>query len=151
MVDEQEKVKQRAENIKKDVALIVRNLIEKEKIVPDILVQMNEMKKLQGIAKEHSRIYLENVDKVAGNENAVSFSCREIHFQKSSLPLFIEEIQAETKRNQYVIILGGTEDTSKKVKELLEEKEIPCLYQKKLKELEKRKAIIVPRRNKCRF
>ena len=55
-LDEKQKIEQRVESIKKDNRLIIKNLIDNEKVVPDILTQIKEVK----LPKEC--IYLESSD-----------------------------------------------------------------------------------------
>ena len=133
-LDEKQKIEQRVESIKKDNRLIIKNLIDNEKVVPDILTQIKEVK----LPKEC--IYLESSDSKI-KENNYDFNVREINYNKI---IFFEEIENIFKNKNYVIVMGGTEDTCKKIEEVLIEKEIPCIYQKKLIELEKNKIIIIP-------
>ena len=148
-IDEQEKVIKRASTIKKDTELTVRNLIEKEKMVPDILVQMYDIEKIKEITNKGKSniVYLENSDNILKDfdvEEKIHFVAKEVSFNKSSVELLINYLKKQIKGNVYTIVLGGTSDTCKKLKELLEEKDVPCIYQASLKQLETKKVIIIP-------
>ena len=137
VLDEKEKTKQREINIKKDTNLIIQNLIENERIVPDILVNIFDIK------LPNNTIYLESTDKQGSGEN-FNLNTREITYSKSSLNFFLEEVSSLVKSNNYIVILGGVEETCKKIVNILTENKINCIYKNKLDELEKRKIIVIP-------
>ena len=56
--------------------------------------------------------------------NGYSFSYREVNFFRSSISSCIEEIQEGIKKQKTIIILGGSEENCKKLKNIFNEKDI---------------------------
>ena len=112
-LDECSKIKARIENIKKDNASIVKDLVEKKKFVPDSLTILDDYLQFSEKIINKQAIYLEKqdigfVDKQSmhAKRNGYSFSYREVNFFRSSMDLLFEELQEATKRNKQTIILG---------------------------------------------
>ena len=128
-LDEVGKIKARSENIGKDIDGIVKNLLEKEKYVPQALLEYSDYIKFTDSIKHKQTIYLEKqdigfVDKQSmhAKRNGYSFSYREVNFFRSSMDLLLEELQKATEKT--VIILAGNESNVKKVMNLLNENNI---------------------------
>ena len=134
-LDEIEKIKARTENIRRDNEHIVKDLIEKNKFVPEILKKPLDY--LQFIEKTVKRqtVYLEKqdigfVDKQSmhAKRNGYSFSYREVNFFRSSMDLLFEEIQKAERDGKLTIVLGGSPENSKKMNTLFLENNINCMY-----------------------
>jgi transcription-repair coupling factor (superfamily II helicase) len=130
-IDEIEKVKARAENIAKDNENLKQDLIERNKVVPQMLTEMNDYYNATSKLEDKQTIYLEKqdigfVDKQSmhAKRNGYSFSYREVNFFRSSMDLLFQELQEGIKRGKQTIILGGNADGCKKMSNLLFEKGI---------------------------
>ena len=134
-IDEISKVKARVENITKDNTNLIKDLTEKNKIVPGILTQMSDYIKFSERLQNKQTVYLEKqdvgfVDKQSmhAKRNGYSFSYREVNFFRSSMDLLFQELQEAIKRGKQTVILGGSEENCKKLSNLLLEKNIPNIY-----------------------
>lgn len=150
VLDEVSKIKARANNILIDNNNIQKMLIEKEKIIPDAIRNIYDYEKVIGDILKRQTVYIEKQDigfidenATEAKRNAINFETREVNYYRSSMELFIEEIEHAINEKKTVIILGGNEDNSKKLSLLLLEKEIPHKYVEKLnKNIESGIAII---------
>ena len=134
-IDEIAKLKARAENIAKDNSNLIKDLVEKRKIVPGILTEMKDYLKFLDSLQNKQAIYLEKqdigfVDKQSmhAKRNGYSFSYREVNFFRSSMDLLFQELQESIKRGKQTVILGGSTENCKKLSLLLLEKEIANNY-----------------------
>ena len=134
-IDEIAKVKARAENITKDNANLIKDLVDKNKIVPGILTEMKDYIKFSERLCNKQTVYLEKqdvgfVDKQSmhAKRNGYSFSYREVNFFRSSMDLLFQELQEAIKRGKQTVILGGSTENCRKLSTLLLEKNIPNIY-----------------------
>ena len=134
-IDEISKIKARAENITKDNSNLIKDLVEKNKIVPGILTEMKDYTKFSEKIQNKQAIYLEKqdvgfVDKQSmhAKRNGYSFSYREVNFFRSSMDLLFQELQEAIKRGKQTVILGGSHEKCQKLSSVLLEKEIPNVY-----------------------
>jgi len=130
-LDEIEKIKVRSDNIKKDTNQIIQSLIDKERVVPDSLKNINDYIDFMKTLEPNQIIYLEKqdlgfVDKKSmhAKRNGYSFSYREVNFFRSTIDLLLEEIQKAVTAGKTTIILNQNEDIAKKMSTLLEENKI---------------------------
>ena len=112
-IDEIAKIKARAENIAKDNTHLMKDLTEKNKIIPGILTEMNDYIKFSDKLQNKQTIYLEKqdvgfVDKQSmhAKRNGYSFSYREVNFFRSSMDLLFQELQEAIKRGKQTVVLG---------------------------------------------
>lgn len=134
-IDEISKVKARAENITKDNTRLIKDLVEKNKIVPGILTEMKDYLKFSESLESKQTVYLEKQDmgfidkqSMHAKRNGYSFSYREVNFFRSSMDLLFQELQEATKRGKQTVILGGSTENCKKLSNLLLEKNIKNVY-----------------------
>jgi len=130
-VDEIARIKQRSSNIIEDNSMTVKLLIEKQKIVPDGYLNNLEYDDYAKKIETKNIVYFEKLDNkyvdknnMHAKRNGYSFSCREVNFFRSSMDLFIQEIQEATKENKSIIILAGNMQNSKNMLKILTENEI---------------------------
>ena len=128
-LDEIGKIKARSENILKDNNNVIKELIEKKKNVPEALKNLRDYIKFLDTIKNIQTIYLEKqdigfVDKQSmhAKRNGYSFSYREVNFFRSSMDLCIQEIQQANKDGKTVVILTGSKNNEKQLKQILEER-----------------------------
>jgi len=149
-IDEIEKVKARAENIIKDNDSLKQDLIERNKIVPEMLAEKQDYFNFLSKLEDKQSIYLEKqdlgfVDKQSmhAKRNGYSFSYREVNFFRSSMDLLFQELQEAIKRGKQTIILGGNIDGCKKISNLLYEKGINNDYRENIENYDLEQGVIV--------
>ena len=130
-LDEIEKIKSRAENISKDNEHLTKDLIEKNRIVPELLSNMDDYYTFCDKVVDKQTVYLEKqdigfVDKQSmhAKRNGYSFSYREVNFFRSSMDLLFKELQEAIKRGKQTVILGGSPDNMQKISLALSEHDI---------------------------
>ncbi len=152
-IDEIEKIKARAENIAKDNESLKQDLIERNKIVPEMLTEMKDYYNISSKFEDKQIVYLEKqdigfVDKQSmhAKRNGYSFGYREVNFFRSSMDLLFQELQEATKRGKQTIILAGNTDGCKKMSSLLYEKGINNDYRENIEnyDLEQGAIVITP-------
>ena len=138
-LDEVSKIKARAKNILIDNENIQKAMLDKEKIIPEAILNVYEYEELLPEILKNKTVYIEKQDiGVVDEETAtakragIRFNTREVNFYKSGMELFLEEIEKAINEKKTVIILGGNEESSQKLSLLLLEKEIPHKYMEKL-------------------
>lgn len=141
IVDEIGKIETRAKNIQIDQENVEKMLVEKEKFVPDAICYKQNYETIKQQMKDKQIVYLEKQDiKVINEEaamikrNCISFTMREVNFFKSSMELFLEQLEDATREKKTILVLGGSEESSRKLSLLLLEKEIPHQYIEHVKE-----------------
>ena len=127
-LDEITKIKARAENIKKDSQVLIKALIEKQKIVPQVLEGLKDFLEIEDILSKKQQVFLEKQDIAFNRPNMYRFTYKELNFYKSSIELLIDKTIESVSNNKKIIILCGNEENSKKVVKILAEKDIPHLY-----------------------
>ncbi|MBR3697376.1 MAG: DEAD/DEAH box helicase [Clostridia bacterium] len=142
-LDEIEKLKARSENIAKDNENLKKDLIEKNKIVPEMLTTIDDYYLFLEKIEKRQTIYLERqdigfVDKYSmhAKRNGYSFSYREVNFFRSSMDILFQELQEAVNKNKLTVILGGNNDDCKKMSKLLFDKGINNKYKEKLENIE---------------
>lgn len=138
-LDEASKIKARSNNILIDNKNVQKMLVEKQKIIPDAIKNIYEYEEIIASILKRQTVYLEkqdigfiDEDIAKAKRHGINFETREVNFYKSSMELFLEEVEHAINQKKTVIILGGNEDNSKKLSLLLLEKEIPHKYIEKL-------------------
>ncbi len=131
MIDQIGKVEQREENILNDNNNLIKNIIEKGKIVPESLelISALDIEEL----KDRQIIYLEKQD-VETKKQAVKFhfNYREINYYKKEIQNLFDDIKKWNKENKSIYIMVDSKEKAKKVKELLEKEDILCKIEEKL-------------------
>lgn len=130
-IDESARIKQRSTSIIEDNNITVKSLIEKQKMVPDGYLNNLEYDDYLKKIDNKNVVYLEKLDNkyvdrnnMHAKRNGYSFSCREVNFFRSSMDLFIQEIQEATKENKSIVILAGNTQNCKNILKVLNENEI---------------------------
>jgi len=130
-LDEIEKIKTRAENLSKDNEHLTKDLIEKNRVVPEVLCNMDDYIAFCEKVQDKQTVYLEKqdigfVDKQSmhAKRNGYSFSYREVNFFRSSMDLLFKELQEAIKVGKTTVILGGSPDNMKKLSDVLAEHDI---------------------------
>ena len=130
-IDEVSKIKARYENILRDNEALEKDIIERRKIVPEILKNYKNYGDFIFELENKQVIYLEKQDvgfvdrpSMHAKRNGYSFSYREVNFFRSSMDLLFQELQEAVKSSKQIVILGGSTENCKKVSSLLFERGI---------------------------
>ena len=129
-LDEINKIEKRCDSLIKENDNIAGILIEKEKIIPQAILNQIEYNNFIKQLDSKELIYLESQDiahldkNLHANRNGYSFYCREVNFFRSSLDLYFQEIQKAKSNKKTVVILGGNTEKCKQISNLLFEKRI---------------------------
>ena len=133
--DEERKIEQRTINIKEDQKNLINNIIEKQRIVPQVLENMTPYEEIENIleAKKRNVIYLEKQDIITNKQaERYEFEYREVHYYKSEIDNLFQELKESLKQKKSIYILVENKEKAKKLKEILEKEEIICKIEEKL-------------------
>ena len=133
ILDEYGKIAQRAENIETDNNNLTRNIVEKNKIVPEAILNMLKKEDIEDVLSKKNLIHIEKQD----NQPTVSaenyrFNYREINYYKGEIDSLIEDLKEGTKKNKKIYIVISNLEKAKKLKKLLDDKEILSKIEEKL-------------------
>lgn len=126
-LDEDSKISKRTENIVEDNKKLVNSLIEKNKVVPDSIKNISEYE----YDIEYGKIVYLEKEAIANKkkiERQYHFHYREVNFFKSETNMIIDELKSAIDSKKKVALLGGNENTARKMSLLLAEYDIPHLY-----------------------
>ena len=132
ILDEISKIEARQRNILQDNSNLIKNLIEKEKIVPEALENITSID-LNQLENEKSVIYFEKQDIVTNRQaEKYTFKYRQINYYKSEIENLFEDIKRWNKEQKSIYVMVSTKEKAKKLKEILEKEEIACTIDEKL-------------------
>ena len=132
ILDEISKIEARQRNILQDNSNLIKNLIEKEKIVPEALENITSID-LNQLENEKSVIYFEKQDIVTNRQaEKYTFNYRQINYYKSEIENLFEDIKRWNKEQKSIYVMVSTKEKTKKLKEILEKEEIACTIDEKL-------------------
>ena len=131
-LDEITKIEQRQINILQDIENLSKNLIEKEKIIPEALNAMATID-FEILENKNKLIYLEKQDAVTKKQaERYHFEYREINYYKSEIENFFEDIKKWNKEKKSIYVMVETKEKANKLKELFEKENIICKIEEKL-------------------
>ena len=131
-LDEINKIEQRETNILQDIENLSKNLIEKEKTLPEALNIIKAVD-FEIIENKHQIIYLEKQDVTTKKQaEKYNFEYREINYYKSEIENLFEDIKKWNKEKKSIYAMVETKEKAKKLKELLEKENILCKIEEKL-------------------
>ena len=132
-LDEINKIKTRAHNITKDTKNVIKNLVEKEKFVPEALYNMLGIDDIENILNKKQIIYIEKEDEnTKVQAETFNYRYREVNYYKSETELLIKDLTDGTYKNKNVYILLENKEKAKKVCTILNENEILNNFEEKL-------------------
>lgn len=127
-VDENTKIQAREENIENDIEQIQRDLIERKRSMPEALLSMYHYQDLLEKRKQNI-IYLESQDFGSRlKAQRYHFNQRELHYYKSSLEAFIEDIRQAEEKKKTVFLVADQESKRIQAKQLLEDRGIHSVF-----------------------
>ncbi len=131
-LDEVSKVEQRQINILQDIENLSKNLIEKEKILPEAIKVISSVD-FENLENKYQLIYLEKQDAVTKKQaERYHFEYREINYYKSEIENFFEDIRKWNTEKKSIYVLVNTKEKANKLKELFEKENILCKIEEKL-------------------
>ena len=132
-IEEENKIKQRMQNIQIDNQNLIKTLIEKEKIVPQAIKNLSTQEQIENILQNRQIVQVEKQDKPAkSGVESYTFSYREINYYKSEIEELWKDLKKWMTSKKSIYILVPTKEKAKKLKSLLEEQEIICKIEEKL-------------------
>ncbi len=132
-LDEIGKIKQRAKNIQADNRNLQNALIEKKRMVPDAISNMMDETKIKETLEKKQLIYIEKQDsnrKVQAEK--YRFTYREVNYFKSEIESLLIDLEKAINEKKKVYVLLETKEKAKKLKKILDEREIFCKIEEKL-------------------
>ena len=132
-VDEIGKIEQREINLAKDRENLEKALVEKEKIIPDTIINNLSYEQISEKLEEKQLIYIEKQDTQSKIQaEKYKFNYREINYYKSEMEGLFSDLEKWQKEKKKIYILVETKEKANKVKKLLDEKEIICTIEQNL-------------------
>ena len=131
-LDEINKIEQRQINIMQDTENLSKNLIEKEKIVPEAIEGIETID-FDLLENKKQIIYLEKQD-VITKKQAIRyhFEYREINYYKGEIENLFKDVQRWRKEKKNIYILVQEKEKAKKLKDILNKNDILCKFEEKL-------------------
>ena len=134
-IDEVNKLEQRAKNILIDNDNLIKNLIEKEKFVPQAISGIkpySEVKtKLESTKK--NLIYMEKQDTQINRQvEKYKMQYREINYYKSEIENLFNDIRKGIKEGKNIYVVVSNKEKAKKLQEILEKQDIISKIEEKL-------------------
>lgn len=146
VLDEINKIEARTNNILVDIRNISKTLIEKEKLVPQALVNIDEYINVEEKLENRKLIYVQKTDdKLKRQAETYNFSYKTKNYYKADMETLFDDLKDAALKNKSIYILAGTEEKAKKICKLLNEKEILNSYDSKLNQtivVKNRKSIV---------
>lgn len=131
-LDEINKIEQRQINIMQDIENLSKNLIEKEKIIPEAIKETSEID-FDILENKNEIIYLEKQDAVTKKQaQRYHFEYRQINYYKSEIENLFEDIKNWNKDKKSIYVMVDTKEKAKKLKEIFEKEYILCKIEEKL-------------------
>ena len=131
ILDEQSKIKQRIDNIKIDNNNLIKSVTEKGRYIPDSIRSISDYSLDFG---KHNYIDIEKTDTKTENLT-VYFNYRDVNFYKAETEILLNQLKESLDLKRKVIILGGTEESARKISILLTDNDINHRYTSELKDV----------------
>ena len=124
-VDEQNKIEARSLNIKEDTERLVKALIEKEKKVPESLLNTASLEDTKISLETKKVIYVEKLNTTTkSNIEKLNLKYRQLNYYKSGIDLFINDIKNFQKDNKKIYVVVDMKEKANKIEKLLNENDI---------------------------
>lgn len=131
-LDEINKIEQREINILQDIENLSKNLIEKEKMIPEALNTIASVD-FEILEDKYQIVYLEKQDAVTKKQaERYHFEYREINYYKSEIENLFEDIKKWKQEKKSIYVMVETLEKAKKLKELFEKENVLCKIEEKL-------------------
>ena len=133
-IDEERKINQRAQNIIQDIKNLTNALVEKEKIIPQAINNIQTYDVIEEkIEKRESRIYLEKQDTNITNQvEKYHIENRELNYYKSEIENLFNDLRKGINEGKNIYIFVSTKEKAKKMEEILQKEELISKIEEKL-------------------
>ncbi|MCI8654537.1 MAG: transcription-repair coupling factor [Clostridia bacterium] len=132
-IDELSKIQQRAINIQNDNQSLEMLLIDKEKLVPDVIRNIYSLAEIENQLDKKHIIYLEKLDTVTPKQvERYSLNYKEKNYFKSEFDQFLKDLKKAQENKKKIYILTDLKEKAKKICNILDENEIINKYDEKL-------------------
>ena len=123
--DDISKIQQRESNINKDNKSLMSSLLEKNKIIPEAIQNIQTFETIIEDINDRQQIYLEKFDDKSNIQaEKYSFKYREINYFKSEIEELVKDLRKWMNENKEVIVLVDNKEKIKKLKAIFEKEEI---------------------------
>lgn len=143
-VDEPSRIKLKSEAIENENKEIIEQFLEKGKGIPSYTEAMGTYLDISTKLENMNIINLERIDNMHAKRNGYSFSCREVNFFRSSVDIYIQEIQESYNGGKKILILAGSNSKARATAAMLLDHNISAEFMEKenIKDLENKKVIV---------
>ena len=125
ILNEENKIRQRANNILKDNENIIKSMLEKEKIVPQSLENIQKYDIIEEKIRKRQLMYVETEDRQERSSvETYKFNYRELNYYKNEAEELIKDLKKWIKEKKNINILVTNKEKAKKLQSLLEQEEI---------------------------
>ena len=133
-IDEERKINQRAQNIIQDIKNLTNTLVEKEKIIPQAINNIQTYDVIEDkIEKRESRIYLEKQDtNITKQVEKYHIEYRELNYYKSEIENLFNDLRKGINEGKNIYIFVSTKEKAKKMEEILQKEELISKIEEKL-------------------
>ena len=139
--DELGKINQRIDNIKIENKNLINTLIDKNKSVPDVINNLMEFDKCVS-EKADIFFYIDDMISNKITNTICGFNYRDILFYKNEIEGLCNTLTEAIKHKKKILILGGNEESAKKISILLKDRNLENSFTKKVEDLPNGKIII---------
>lgn len=130
------KIEQRAKNIQQDTNQLKKALLEKEKIIPEVIQNLLSWEEIEEVIEQKQKkqiVYLEKQDNfVKKLSEKYQFQFREINYYKREIENLLEDLKKGKQEKKQIYLMVSNKEKAKKLKELLEKEQIACHIEEKL-------------------
>ena len=133
ILDEFNKITQRLDNINKDSNNIITLLMEKQKIVPDVIKNLLSLEQFEEKLTNKQLVYIEKLDnEIKFQAEKYNWVYKEKNYYKSEIEILFKELIKAQEEKKKIYILAETKEKAKSICKLLDEHEIINKYEEEL-------------------
>ena len=133
VLDEINKIEHRIENVNKDSQNVIQLLMEKSKIIPEALKNLENNMQFREKLENKNIIYMDKFDdEIKIEAEKYNWVYKEKNFYKSEIELLIKELIKAQEAKKKIYILAENKEKAKKICSLLDENEIINKYEENL-------------------
>ena len=133
VLDEMNKIEHRIENVNKDSQNVIQLLMEKNKIVPEALKNLENNMQFREKLENKNIVYMDKFDdEVKIEAEKYNWVYKEKNFYKSEIEILIKELLKAQEAKKRIYILAENKEKAKKICSLLDENEIINKYEENL-------------------
>ncbi len=133
IIEEENKIKAREHNIITDNINLIKLLLEKQKIVPQALEELETYDKIEEKLKRKKIVYLEKYDNTnIRNIEKFNFKYTDISYYKSEIENLFTDLKDWLKDKKNIYMLVDTKEKATKLEKVLKEQDILVKIEEKL-------------------